>query len=155
MNMGNTTATKATGSCHDDSALEVRRAVRELSIDRFTVEAVLDSYLFQVTKKDVVAADRMMTLLETDNTFVRQSHKAVLDGLVFSTFVSTLDDDAFVAALDEVEALDDAELEAMRVDIFEFGVQVACQLVGGAPTHGKTLRRSAMFRDLVKAFVAH
>lgn len=145
----------STGSRRDDDALEVRRSVRGMKIDRFIVEAVLDSYLLQMTKKDVVAGNQLMTMLETDEEFTSRAHKAVLDGLVYSTFVGTLDDAAFLAALDDIESLEDDVLELMRQDIFDFGVQVACQSVGGAPSHGKTQHRCGLFKSLVSSFTVH
>lgn len=131
----------------DAAAMDVRRAIRGISIDRFVIEAVLDSYLFEVTKKDVVAGDDLMTRMEEDDKYLAIAHNAVLDGLAFSTFVGTLDDEAYVASLEELTCFGEPELEEMRLKIFDFGVGVACQSIGGSPTTGKTAKRMKLFHE--------
>lgn len=126
---------------------EVRQAVRNQSISRYMVEAVLDSYLLQLARSDLIAVDRIMGRIEQDEQYARLAHRAIYDGLAFSTFVGTLSDEAYIAALEELDELGEQELETMRAQVFTFGVGVACQTLGGSPSHGKTKLRCDQFKQ--------
>lgn len=130
---------------------QVRQSVRAVAVDRFVVEAVLDSYLLETAKADMDLGKSLMERMEADEPFLDRAHQAVMDALVFSTFAGTLDDAAFDAALEELGCLDDQLLEAMRQTIFEQGVQVACKSVGGSPTQGRIRRRCESFRQRVQS----
>lgn len=133
------------------SVQEVAPAVRELGVDQFVIEAVLDSYLQKLTKTNVVMAEHVMSLMEADLKFTEQVNKAVLDGLLFSTFVGALEDDAYEVALEELQAFDDAVVAGIRREIFDYGVFIACQAIGGSATHGRTLKRVNLFKDRVSS----
>lgn len=125
---------------------DVRHALRAKEIEQYTIDAVMDSYIQDLLEKDPGKALEIIDRLEDDQDYLETAHKAVYQGLVFSTLVSTLDDFVYQVALDEITEIKDPSLYLMRERVFEFGVKVACQSTGGSVTTGKTKKRLELFK---------
>lgn len=131
-------------------AEDICAAIYSQSIDRFMIEAILDSYMQELAKKNPFAANEIYDYLE-EESYVNQAHQAVFDGLLFSTLVGALDDFAYESALTSLKVVREDHLAIMRLEVFDYGVKVASQSVGGSPLHGRTMRRCKAFKDAVAA----
>ena len=125
----------------------VQSELLDMSIDRVVIDQIIGSYLEELDQTKPEQAALFRSQLSSDDGFAEAAQRAAMEAVVFSTLANGVEDNVYEASLSTLSRLDDDELQRMRFRMFEFGLTVSADHVGGSNLSGRLKNRQAMFES--------